>query len=310
MEENSTKPEINRNKGNKNLFVILLIIALILMAGLGVWLMFTQSDLKELQAEKEQQRQMFIAELDSLMSEHNQVKEEYGELADTLQLKDSVIRANAKEIKNLLNYKWEYYKINKKFKKLQEVAQTYVHQMDSLYRENKALKEENVQIKRKYQEQVDITQELVDVQKRLSEKVEEAEILQTYNLKAEGLQMRWGGSKQKETDRAKRVDKIRICFTLGENSIVPEGDKELYIRIARPDKLILTPSRGDDYSFMYQGEKLQYSIMKEVYYDGTAQDFCLYWSKKSDKEEMSEGTYYVEVFEGDHVIGATKLTLR
>ncbi|MDZ7742691.1 MAG: hypothetical protein U5Q03_13310 [Bacteroidota bacterium] len=50
--------------------------------------------------------------------------------------------------------------------------------------------------------------------------------------------------------------------------------------------------------------------MKEVYYDGTAQDFCLYWSKKSEKEEMSEGTYYVEVFEGDYVIGATKLTLR
>ncbi|MCF8227690.1 MAG: hypothetical protein K9G58_04885 [Bacteroidales bacterium] len=309
MEERNTKLETNKKNNNK-LFPILLIIAAVIAVGLAVWLIFTKSDLNDLQAEKEKQRQMFIAELDSLMSEHNEIKEEYGELADTLHVKDSVIRANAKEIKNLLNYKWEYYKINKKFKKLQLVAQTYVHQMDSLYRENKALKEENVQIKRKYQKQVDITEELVDVQKRLSEKVEQAEILQTYNLKAEGIQLRWGGSKQKETDRARRVDKIRICFTLGENNIVPEGDKELYIRIARPDKLILTPSRGDDYSFMYQDEKLQYSIRKDIYYDGTSQDHCLYWSKKSEKEEMKEGTYYVEVFEGNNVIGATKFHLR
>ncbi|MDZ7742692.1 MAG: hypothetical protein U5Q03_13315 [Bacteroidota bacterium] len=187
---------------------------------------------------------MFIAELDSLMSEHNQIKEEYGELADTLQLKDSLIRANAKEIKNLLNYKWEYYKINKKFQKLQEVAQTYVHQMDSLYRENKALKEENVQIKRKYQKQVDITQELVDVQKRLSEKVEEAEILQTYNLKADGIQLRWGGNKQKETDRAKRVDKIRICFTLGENSIVPRATKSSTSALRVPTSSYSHPHAG------------------------------------------------------------------
>lgn len=310
MEEKREQQNLQKNKSNNNLFRVLIILIALIAVGLGVWLFLTKSDLQELQAEKEKQRQMFIAELDSLMSEHNQVKEDYGELADTLQVKDSLIRANAKEIKNLLNFKWEYYKINKKFKKLQVVAQTYVHQMDSLYRENKALKEENVQITRKYQEQVNISKELKDVQKRLSEKVEQAEILQTYNLKAEGIQMRWGGSKQKETDKAKRVDKIKICFTLGENTIVPDGDKALYIRIARPDKLILTPSRGDDYSFMYQGEKLQYSIMKEVYYDGSSQDHCLYWSKKSEKEEMKEGTYHVEIFEGDNVIGATKFILR
>jgi regulator of replication initiation timing len=221
-----------------------------------------------------------------------------------------LIRQNAKEIKKLLNYKWEYYKINKKVKKLQVIAQGYVRQMDSLYTENKILKEENIQITRKYNKQVAKTNELETMRERLEEKVSQAEVLQTYNLKAEGLQVKYGGSKQKQTDKAKRVNKIKLCFTLSENLILPTGDKKLYIRIARPDKLILTPSRGDDYSFDYQGEKLQYSIMKEIYYEGLAQDICLYWSKKSVKEEMSPGTYQVEVFEGDNVIGHTNFSLR
>lgn len=302
----STKP---KKESGSNLLKIFLVILSLAVIGLVVWLIFTTSDLDEMKAEKEQQRQQFMAELDSLMTEHQQVKEEYSELADTLFVKDSIIRERAEEIKDLLNYKWEYYKINKKLGKLQEIAQGYVRQMDSLYRENKDLKEENVQIKKQYQKQIAKTDELQRVQERLTEKVLEAEVLQTYNLEAEPIQLRWGGSKEKATDKAKRVDKIKICFTLSENRIIPEGTKNLYIRIARPDKLILTPSRGDTYSFEYQGEKIQYSIAKEVNYTGEAQDLCLYW-RKMNEEDMMEGTYHVEVFEGDNVIGHATFSLR
>lgn len=289
---------------------ILLVILSIIVIGLAVWLYLSQSDLKQLTDEKEQQRQHFVAELDSLLAEHNKVKAEYGELADTLYVRDSIIIANAKEIKNLLNYKWEYYKINKKVKKLQKIAQGYVRQMDSLYILTDSLRTENVKITRKYETQVAKTRSLEEVKEQLTEKVNMAEVLQTYNLNADGIQMRWGGDKEKVTDKAKKVNKFKICFTLGENLIVPHGNKQLYIRIAQPDKLILTPSRGDDYSFMYQGEKLQYSIMKEVNYDGNPMDLCLYWTKRGDKEEMMTGIYHVEIFEGDNVIGHTTISLR
>ncbi len=304
------KPQLNENKSKKSIAWIISVIVLSLaVIGLAVWVFLSYSDLDRLRYEKEKQRKRFITEVDSLMAEHNQVKEEYGELSDSLHVKDSIIIANAKEIKRLLDYKWEYYQVNKKFKRLQTIAQGYVQQMDSLYRINKELKEENIRIKKDFETQVEKNKELTEMKERLSEKVDKASVLQTYNLKVEGIQIRWSGRKEKVVDKARRVDEIKICFSLGENPIIPEGIKKLYVRIARPDKLILTPSRGDVYSFMYRGEKLQYSIMKEVNYKGEPIDMCLYWKKRSENVEMMAGTYHVEIFLGDNVIGHTKFYL-
>lgn len=310
MEDNKTQKPATRKKSNQIFYIIALIVVVLVAAGLAYWLFTTKSDLKELKDEKEQIRIAMEAEIDSLLQEHEVVKEKYGELADSLSKKDSVIKANAREIKRLLNTQWNYVKLKKKHERLQEIAQNYVHQMDSLYTLSDSLRKENVKITKKYESQLAKTSELEKVKEQLTEKVSMAETLQTYNLSAEGIRLRWGGEKEKETDRARRVDQIKICFTLSENPILPHGNKELYIRIAQPDKLILTPSRGEDYSFMYQGERLQYSIMKEVNYQGNAMDFCVYWKKRSEDQEMMEGTYHVEIFYKDEVIGHTTFSLR
>lgn len=299
-----------RRKGGSPALIALIIILSLIAVGMVIWLIYTNKDLNNLKSEKEQMRIELQTEVDSLLAEHNRTKEEYGILADSLLVKDSIIQADAKEIKNLLNYKWEYYKVKKKVSRLQEIAQGYVRQMDSLYRVNQALKDENIQIKRIYEQEVAKTEELNLIKDELTEQVSKASVLQTYDLRAEAIQVKWGGDKEKVTDKAKRVDQIKICFTLSENPILPHGRKNMFIRIARPDKVILTPSRGDDYSFLYQGEKLQYSIKKEVNYEGLAIEMCQYWQKRNASEEMMIGTYHVEIFAGDHVIGATSFSLR
>ena len=79
-----------------------------------VHLSSVKNDLKELEAEKELQRQDFQAEVDSLMKVHNELKESYGELSAELAEKDSIIQADAVEIKKLLDSQWDYYRIKKK----------------------------------------------------------------------------------------------------------------------------------------------------------------------------------------------------
>lgn len=306
MTEQSNQPKKRKSTG----LIILIIIFVLISAGLLVWLLMTNKDLKELQSEKEQMKIELTKELDSVMTQHKRTKEEYGILADSLKFKDSVIIANAKEIKSLLNYKWEYYKIKKKLSNLQEVAQSYVRQMDSLYRENQSLKDENIKIKKNYQQEIAKTKELTQLKNELTVQVDRASVLKAYNITADPIQLKYGGRKEKVTDRARRMDEIKICFTLSENKIVPKGTKELYIRIAKPDKMILTPSRGDDYSFMYKGEKLQYSIMHEVDYQGNASDICRYWRKRSSNQDMSEGTYHVEIYDNNTILGVTSFTMR
>jgi len=70
--------------------------------------------MNELLAEKEAQKVELQQELQTLLIAHEEIKASYGEATDSLQVMDSVIQANAVEIKKMLNYKWEYYKIKKK----------------------------------------------------------------------------------------------------------------------------------------------------------------------------------------------------
>lgn len=307
---NEQAPKGNNGKGKKKTgLIILLIVLIVAVAGLLIWNFTMKSNLNQLLDEKEIQRTELQAELDSLMYEHEMIKEEYGTLADTLFVKDSIIQANAVEIRKLLDTQWEYYKVKRKLSLLQEVSQGYVRQMDSLYRVNEALVVENQEIREDLNEARRENEMISSEKEILNEKVEQASILQVYNLQAMGIRDR-GNGKEKDTDKARRTDKIKVCFTLGENKVVETGTKEIYVRIARPDKLILTKDRSDDYTFTYKGEPIQYSIKKLIDYQNLSMDLCLYWQKSYAQKEMMEGTYNVEIFFKDEVIGHTNFVLR
>lgn len=300
---NSTAPR------NSNLWLyILLIVLAVGIIGLSVWLISVKRNMSELLTEKEMQRIELVSELDSLMFEHSQIKESYGDLSDSLVTVDSIIQANAAEIKQLLNYKWEYYSVKKKLDRLQVISQGYVRKMDSIVVVNQVLTEENLQIKEEIQQEKRKNRNLEQDKEELVTIVEEAAILSTYNLKSTPVHVR-GGGKESETDKVKRVDRIKICFTLGKNSILEPGIKTIHVRIAQPDEEILVKGRGEEYTFIHQGELIQYSIMEDVDYQNTAQEVCMYWNKRASLE-MQAGLYNVDIFHGDHLIGETTFTLK
>jgi hypothetical protein len=210
----------------------------------------------------------------------------------------------------LLDTEWEYYKVKKKLAQLQLVAQGYVRQMDSLYRVNATLSEENVAIKKDLKDLRKEKDQIESDRKVLSGKVEIASLLKAINMEAAGIRMRSGGEKEVTTDKVQRVDQVRVCFTVGENEIASPGKKDIYIRIARPDQEILVKSRIDDYSFEYQGERLQYSVMQTIEYENLAVDLCVYWKKEYSNQEMMAGLYHVDIFCENAIIGHTTFTLR
>ncbi len=308
MNEQTPQVDSGRKKSGKGMIVILVILVLAI-AGLLIWNFSIKKDMNTLLEEKEVQRVELQAELDSLMYEHDMIKEDYGTLSDSLFVKDSIIQANAQEIRKLLDTQWEYYKVKRKLELLQKVSQGYIRQMDSLYTVNKVLTEENIVIRQDLQEAREENEMIAQDNEQLNEKVGQASVLQVYNMSAMGVRYR-GSGKEKDTDKASRVDKIKVCFTIGENKIVEAGTKDIFVRIARPDKLILTKDRSDTYTFEYQGEKIQYSIKKLIDYQNLSMNMCLYWEKSYKEKEIMKGTYHVEVFYGDEVIGHTQFILK
>jgi hypothetical protein len=306
--ENSNMSNSSTPKNSNLWMYILLIVLAVGVIGLSVWLISLKRNMNELLTEKELQRIELVSELDSLMLEHDQIKESYGALSDSLVAVDSVIQANAAEIKQLLNYKWDYFKVKKKLDRLQVISQGYVRKMDSIVVVNEALTEENLQIKEEIQQEKRKNRNLEQDKEELVTIVEEAAILSTYNLNSVPVHVR-GNGKETETDKIRRVDRVKICFTLGKNSILEPGVKTIYARIAQPDEEILVKGRGEEYTFMHQGELIQYSIMEEVDYQNTAQEVCMYWNRR-ESLELQPGLYNVDIFHGDHIIGETTFTLK
>ncbi len=285
---------------------IWIIVLAVIIVGLAAWLVYQQLHLRKLVDAREAEKIVLQHELDSLMTEHNEIKEIYGTLSDSLATKDSIIQANAKEIRKLLDTQYEYYKIRKKMAMLQKVAQGYVHQMDSLYTVNRELKEENARIRQVVRTEQGRNQELIQDKEELTQKMTQAAVLQAYGVSTTAFKVR--GTKETETNKANRTDKLRICFTIGENPLIESGTKVLYVRITRPDNVVVIKSKYS--TFEYNGQTIPYSVREDLDYTGKAMRTCVEWIKGDKEAAAMKGMYLVNVFFNDREIGQGSFSLR
>ena len=300
----------NRKKTNQPLWLYallgLLAIALVFFIVRNSSL---RTDKEALEAEKEMQRLDFQAEVDSLMKVHNDLKESYGELSQELAEKDSIIQADAVEIKRLLDSQWDYNRIKKKMTQLQEISQRYVRQMDSLYTVNRELVAENERIREEYQNERRQNTNLTRQKEELTNKVNQASTMRISNYTAQAVRFK-GSGKESVTDRASRAERIRIDFTVAANELIKPGTKLFYVRIADPKRAIISKGSGDEYSFKANGETLQFTEKVRVNYDGKETAVRAYYTKP-DAYELMPGTYFIDVYEeGGKVIGQTTVDLK
>ncbi len=275
-----------QHKSNRSLKIIIGILILGLLI-LIIWTFRQKTQLTLLIKEKEMEKTDLQKELDSVVAEHNRTKQAFGALSDTLKAKDSMIQANAVEIKNLLGAKWEYEKVKKKLEMLQKIAQGYVRQMDSLYTVNQELHAENEKIRQDFRNEQTKSQSLVKDKEALTERVNQAAFIKAYDVTATALKLK-GGNIESPTDKASRTDRVNVCFTIGENPLVKPGKKMIYICICRPDKIIVTKTKSD--TFMFNGQTLPYSILQEINYEGKSMNLCVKWTKKENDKPAMKGS--------------------
>lgn len=292
---------------SRNYKIILSVLALLILV-LIFWLFIQRRQLMRLVKDKEAEKTELQHELDSLMTEHNNFKLSYGALSDSLKAKDSIIQSNATEIRKLLDNQWEYNKIRKKLERLQLVAQGYVRQMDSLYTVNRELTAENDRIRQEVKSEQNRNQTLMKDKEELKEKINQAAYIKAYNVSATAYRLRSGGNKEQVTDKANRTDRLRVCFTIGENTLISPGKKTIYVRIQRPDNVVVIKSKYD--TFVFNGQTLPFSLREEINYQGKAMNLCLDWTKKDTDKPAMKGRYIISVFSDNTAIGEGSFDLK
>ena len=270
---------------------------------------FAKPAMNPVYKEVESQNMELQSELDSLLAEHNRIKEQYGELSDQLSEKDSIIQASAAEIEKLINSQADYNRIKKQLARLQNISQEYVKEMDQLYQENKALKEENQQVRADLEQEREVTRNMQKSNDDLSQRISNAAVYKAYNIKSAGYLVRNKGTEE-QTDKANKVKRIKTTLMLGENSLIEPGPVNVYCRIAIPETgKVLTMGSADTYSFVHNGQRLQYSCKTVINYNHKAENVTLNWDLMSDDKAI-KGQYSVQLYTDDQFLGETYFTLR
>ena len=292
-------------------WVILLSVLAVLFLGTAIYFSFFSTtkfnkEFVSIIAKKE----YLQTELDSLLVEHERIKVEYGTLSDQLTEKDSVIIANADEIRKLISEQADYRKIKRQLERLQNIAKEYVEEIDQLFTENQQLKEENKQVKETLEES---KREMAVIRKNkeeLDQTINSAAIHQAYNINSRAIYLKNKNTEEVITEKASRVEQLKTTFILGANSLIPAGPITIYCRIAIPGTgRILSPGTGDAFTFDYQGEKLQYSAKKTVNYNNHAETVAISWHLV-DGDKAVRGTYTVQIYTENQFLGETHFELK
>ena len=243
-----------------------------------------------------------LSQLEDLSKQYDQLSKDNKELTEMFNAEKERVEKLMTKIKNSEGSVAKY---KKQVASMEGRLKEYEQQIEQLKNENKALVAENFHIKTVLDSTTTENVELTAEKTVLEETVAKGSALHTYDINANGIIIKSKG-KEVPTKKVNRVEKIRVCFTIGENAIASAGVKDIYLRIADPSGIILSKGEGDDYAFDFEGKKLQYSDKQAINYNNKATDLCMYWIKSKD---FIPGTYTADIFAEGKSIGTSNFIL-
>ena len=287
--------------------VLLIAASAVCIVLIGV-LIYMNTQMKARQEENEQMIEVLKMDKAEMENEYEQFAMQYNEmmtqinndsLINQLSIEQERVQKLLQELKDTkATNAREIMRLKKELATLRAILKDYVMQIDSLNRENMALKVDNDKLRNQNQRaQAHIT-DLSTEKEQLVEKVAIASQLNATNISAVAK-----NKKGKETDKISKAKKLAISFNIARNVTTQTGMRTIYIRIATPMGTILT-SGG---TFQYENRDLQYSISKEVEYTGEELPVTVYWDIA---ESLSAGEYRVDIFADGQNIGTTTFSMR
>jgi Tfp pilus assembly protein PilN len=283
------------------LVLIIVIAALaVLIVVMGIFLYRYSSDLKkteeanlllkEQKVELEGKLNALIIEYDSLMTTNDSI--------------NRLLVAEQEKIRRLIKYRasdaTKIKMYTKELETLRAVMRSYIVQIDSLNTRNQELTAENIMVRTKLREAETDRDELSKQAELLSSQVELASVLTAKNIVVSPL-----NKKSKVKDKVNKVEKIKVCFTIRENSVAEPGPRDIYMRIIRPDDVVLVSDANN--LFEYNGEMVVYSAVRELEYENKDIDMCIYWD---NAETLIPGIYTIILYAEGYEIGYTTFALK
>jgi predicted nucleic acid-binding Zn-ribbon protein len=314
METNET-PTTQSPPTKTKEYVIIGVLAALLLGSLGYNYYQHQQSKEQIEylnidlKDTENAKILLQQELDNLTAEFEQSKLDMEMKDSVLSKRDAEIFDKQREIQSILNKESVTSEELKKAKRMitalnADIAR-FKQEISILKEKNDSLVAANDTLLYK---QTQLSGELTQ-QKQKTEETENKmrSTFSVSNYQIKGLKVKNSG-KEVETDKAKRIDKLRVSFDIDPNQWAKSGQSEIYIAIYKPDGTLgkfkdSSPGQLETWS----SGMVDYSDKVSFHYEqGVKQTISFDW----EEYDFPKGTYNINLYQNGLKIGQKSLELR
>lgn len=292
------------NKSNPGVLYGILGLLVVILAVAVYMLLDARKNLNVVSADLAEKTEFFRMEKDSLEGELRNIYFRY----DTLETNNVELQADMQMQKEKIEkliaiQKDDAYKIRmyrKEMETLRTVLRSYIVQIDSLNLQNQELLAQNKQLKNTSRRLNSEKEQLEKDKTQLEEIKNLATSLQVSNIKLVLLSKR-----DKETSRIRTATKVRVDFIIRANKVATAGEKSIYMRIIRPDKVVLG---SPELEMIYLGEEqIPASASRIITYENADLPVSIFWTNDG---EIVPGEHIVELYSEGELIGSASFILK
>lgn len=309
---------MNENqKSNKTIYLILIGLLLLTNVIVGYFLVNKNNintELEKANTTVNTQYNELQIQYNQTISELNDVKGINAQMDSVIALRESELIDKKSQIETLLKKgnlsQAEISKAKTLIAELKNENKKVMDELAALKEENQGLKTQNTTLSTNLENEIKAKEELSaakgkleETNKYLNSKYDLGSLLQTNNLLAVGVRVKDSG-KEVETNKIKKMQKLRICYETGVNNIIDKGNVDHLIRILAPNGVTITNNESGTFKGT-DGTEVKYSKKITFEYNNLNSKKCIYW----EGNNYTPGVHVVEIYQGSHKIGTTKFEL-
>lgn len=292
------------NKSNVGVLYGVLGLLVVVLAVSVYMLLDTRKNLNLVSEDLAAKTEYFRQERDSLEGELRNIYFRYDSLeTDNVEIQKEM-KLQQEKIDRLIAiqaddaYKIKMYR--REMETLRSVLRSYIVQIDSLNMMNQELLAMNKQLRNAERK---LTTEKEQLQKD-KDQLEEIKDLAT-TLQASEINLVLLNKRDKETARIRGAVKVRVDFVLRANKVATSGEKSIYLRIIRPDEVLL--GSPDLEMFEVDGDLIPASSSRIITYENMDLPVSIFWTNDG---EIVPGEHRVELYSEGKVIGSSSFVLK
>lgn len=293
---------MENQKSNSSLKAIIVVLA-ILLAGSLAYMYKISSDAKTTET-------ALVKDKDSAMTELIQLKQKLdAAIAENTSVSDELIAEREKVVKLMSDLEKSKGDVAS-LKRIQSQYNALNAKFNALVKENGLLKDQNMTLVSKVDslnmalgEKIRFNDTLVIQNENLAKTVEKAQRLVVMNLRTQGIKEKSSG-REVVTEKARRADKLKVCFSIAQNEVAQSGDKLYYVQIIDSKNNVLGEKKVENFG----DQTLTYSFTTTVAYENKSVDVCE--SLDNNGVDFEKGMYFVNIFDKGTLVSKTSFTLK